>query len=321
MNLRLQDIPVQTYAQEILPLTEGLWGHGRSLDEYRSQTTQIAQTAYGRKFYRLVALSDGDRILSSFKRYEREARAGNERLRSIGIGAVFTPETLRGQGFASAMLAMALDDARAAGFDFAFLFSDIRPQFYKDLGFVEAPSRAISFRAESLQSSRIDAQGISEADWGGIRACFERMSERAAFGFTRSPAVWSWIRARMSHDARQPHAQPVNLTVRRGRAIAAYLLGRRKPLRDTYVVDELAFRDDEAASLAPALLRFAAGDLRRISGWLPPAPARDILPRGAVRKRRDAIWMIAAITKAGTRFLECALGSGAADGVWTLDHI
>lgn len=321
MTLRLQELSAQTYAERILPLTEPLWANGRSFENYAAQTTELAHTPYGRAAYRTIALSDGGNVLATFKRYERGARARKQRLRAIGIGAVFTPEPLRGQGFASAMLAMALDDARAAGLDFAFLFSDIHPQFYKSVGFTELPSRSISLRADSLEPARIDAQPIGDRDWSGVRICFDAMEAHRDFGLTRSPAVWNWLRARIAHASQRPHAQPVHLAVRKGRSVAAYVLGQREARHDAYVVDEFGFRDPASRALIPGLLRCAAGDLRRIAGWLPPAPARGVLPRGSVRKRSDAIWMIAPLSDGGSRFLECALRTGCADGVWTPDHI
>lgn len=321
MSLQLLELSTETYAERVLPLTEPLWANGRSFESYAAQTTELAQTAYGRKSYRTLALSDGGNILATFKRYERDARVRNERLRAIGIGAVFTPEPFRGQGFASAMLAMALDDARAAGIDFAFLFSDIHPQFYKDIGFFELPSRSISIRADSLAAARTDAQSIGERDWSGVRACFDAMESTRECGLVRSPSVWAWLRARIAHASVRAHAQPVNLAVRKGRSLVAYVLGQREPRHDAYIIDELAYSDGAARDLVPALLRYAAGDLRRIAGWLPPAPVRSVLPRGSVRRRSEAVWMIAPLAAGGKRFLECAQRSGAADGVWSLDHI
>jgi hypothetical protein len=134
--------------------------------------------------------------------------------------------------------------------------------------------------------------------------------------------VWDWLRKRLTHDSqRHSGAQEVNLAVRKGRSVCAYVIGRREPRHDAYVVEELAYADDASRALVPPLLRAAAGDLRRIVGWLPPAPARGVLPRGSVRKRSDAIWMIASLTSGGNAFLKCALAATNADGVWSLDRI
>jgi predicted N-acetyltransferase YhbS len=322
VNFRLLELSAHTYAAQVLPLTEQLWAHGRSFETYAEQTTQLAQTPYGRKSYRTIALSDGSNILATFKRYERDARAGSRRLRAMGIGAVFTPEPFRGRGFASAMIGMALDDARSIGIDFAFLFSGIHPQFYKELGFTELPSRSISVRADSLAAARIATHAIDGRDWSSVRACFDSMESARECAFLRSPAVWNWMRTRLIQAAQQQtQAQQVNLAVGKGRTIAAYVIGRREPRHDAYVVDEFAFGDIASRSLIPALLRACAGDLRRVVGWLPPAPARAVLPRGSVRKRGDAIWMIAPLTAGGNSFLRCVQSSGSADAVWSMDHI
>jgi len=321
MSLRLEELSAQQYAHHVLPLTQPLWGHGRTLEIYQEQTTRLAHTPYGRSSYRTVALTGDGAIVASFKRYERDARVAQQRLRGVGIGAVFTPETFRGRGFASAMLAMALDEARAAAVDFAFLFSDIHPQFYKDIGFIELASRSISVRADSLGFQRISAQPIGQRDWSAVRACFDAMERQRAFALVRTPAVWNWMRTRIEQHISRQDAQQVNLAVRKGGAIVAYVLGRREPRHDAYVVDEFAYAADSARTLIPALLRYAAGDLRRIAGWLPPEPARGVLPRGPVRKRGDAILMIAPLSAGGTRFVEAVRESSSADAAWSLDHI
>lgn len=322
MNLRLAEIAAAQYSRQVLPLTEPLWANGRSFEAYVAQTEEIAHSAYGRRAYRTLALTDGSaQVLASFKRYEREARFGKQLLRAVGIGAVFTPEEQRGKGYASAMLGLALDEARAAGCDFAYLFSDIHPQFYKELGFAELPSRSISLRADALSGDRVDAEALSERDWAGVRHCFDAMEAQRPFALLRTPMVWNWIRMRLRHGSEHPKGQPVHLIVRRAKSVAAYVIGQREPKHDAFVVDEVAYANESHAQLVPALLRSGAGDLRRVVGWLPPAPVRALLPRGSVRRRTDAVWMIAPLSAGGTAFLEAAKTSANADGVWTLDHI
>ncbi len=87
---------------------------------------------------------------------------------------------------------------------------------------------------------------------------------------------------------------------------------------DAFVVDEFAFARDEDARCVGPLLRAAAGDLRKVQGWLPPGPARAALPRGAVRPRRGGIAMAVALSAA----LRAALRAAPAEEpCWATDEI
>jgi hypothetical protein len=219
------------------------------------------------------------------------------------------------------MLGTALDRARADGYDLAYLFSDIRPQFYEPLGFKTLGSRKISLRADTLGKRRLEVVRLEDGDWSGVRRCFDLCSRLQPHGFTRTPLVWEWVRLRMAQFSEHKYGQQTNLVARRGRGIAAYVLGVRAPEHDAYEVDEYGFADDSAAELIPALLRAAAGDLRRIVGWLPPAGARELLPKGSVAKRKTSVLMAAALTNAGARLLKAAQQPSGADFCWAMDHI
>ncbi len=148
------------------------------------------------------------------------------------------------------------------------------------------------------------------------------MESARPFAMTRTALAWSRVAARME----QPPApdsvnQTVNLAARRGKTIAAYVFGERDPKHDAYVVEEVGFSGEGGAALAKSLLRAAAGDLRRITGWLPPLPARALLARGSVRRRTQAIAMLAPLTKIGQTFLDAACASGAGDPFWAADHV
>jgi len=316
----LRPIDFEAYAKLVLPQTAPLWGGGRPQDRYVAHVGEVARSGYGKRHYRTMGLFEGETLLASFKRYERTLRVGQQRLRTVGIGAVFTPESFRGRGYASAMLAMELDRCKDDGLDLAYLFSDIRPQFYAELGFVALPSRSMSLRADALPGTRVEVARLEERDWTGVQRCFELGDRHRDWSFVRTPLVWEWLRLRMRHGSEHPGSIETNLVVRRGRAIAAYVLGARMPEEDAYILDEFGFADAEAASLVPALLRNAAGDLRRITGWLPPGPAGETIPRGSVRKRAKAILMAAPLSAVARTWVRH--GSEAKhDFVWSMDHI
>lgn len=319
--MKLSDIPFEGYMREVLPQTAELWAGRRDFESYVAQTQEIARSGYGRRNFSMLGFYDGTTLVASLKRYTRTLHFGAQRLRAVGIGAVFTPSAFRGRGYASAMLASLLDESRDAGFDVAYLFSDIRPEFYKELGFALLPSRAISMRSDGLSKSRIEVRLLEESDWGGVRRCYDLCDRVRPWGFVRTPLVWDWIRLRIRHGSEHPVGVQTNLVVRRGRAIAAYVLGLRAPEHDAYILDEYGFADAEAATLVAPLLRSAAGDLRRITGWLPPEGAREILGKASVRKRKDAILMVASLSRAGEKWLSAASAPKTGDGVWSSDHI
>ncbi len=323
MVVKLESVTVDEYVRHVLPETFELWGDGRDFERYAADFRAVANSLYAKRRPFTVGLREGGTLVSSCKNYDREIRWQDASLRATGIGAVFTPERLRGHGFATAMLGALLDSERDGGRDVAFLYSDIHPAYYERLGFVRLPSRLFTVRATSLDGAPAGARPLEAADWPGVRRCFEAMDAEREWSFRRTPLVWDWMRARWNAPP-PPGTQPVQLVVRRGRSTVAYAIGRRVLREDTFVVDDFAFAGDAGKAVGPALLRAGAGDLRRVGGWLPPEPARDALPRGSVRARRDAILMVAPLSALGRAWWaknrERALTSRA-DATWSADHV
>jgi GNAT superfamily N-acetyltransferase len=320
LQVRLAKLTLEDYARDVLPHSAALWAAGRNLERYAADLRDFASSDYGRRCFGLVGIRMDDAVVSSCKTYRREIRCGELVLRAIGIGAVFTRATHRGRGLATAMIAALLDEERRAGCDVAFLFSDIRPHFYEDLGFVALPSRTMSVRAASLPFARVDPSPLADADWPAAARCFAALEAGRRFALRRTPLVWGVVRSRVA--ARGTKA--LNLAVRSGRRIVAYCLGCRDTAADAYVVEEFAFAGEEYAHLAAPLLRAAAGDLRKIVGWLPPQPARDALAAVTARARRHAIFMLAPLSPAARTAWqvvrrEVVLAGG--DPVWSTDHI
>jgi len=320
--VQLTTIAASDYVRDVLPQSRLLWGGGRSFDEYVREFQAVAGSAYGRRRFRTIGLRVGDAVVVSCKRYEREVRCGDRTLRAVGIGAVFTPPELRGRGYASAMIGALLDAERAAGTDVAYLFSDIHPLFYERLGFVTLPSRTISLRADALPDKRLEIATVCDTDWTAIRRCFDALDGRRPLAFKRTPLVWEWLRT----IARTPKSegQRIALIVRSARNASAYLFGRRFPRLDAFVLDEFGYTGDDGFDAIGPLVRGAAGDLRKVTGWLPPDVARHAIPRGAVKKRKHAITMIAPLSlpaRTSWRQHAAAILADDADRCWSTDHI
>lgn len=319
--IRLGAVAPSEYAREVLPQSSALWAGTRSVEEYVADFRATAGSAWGRRRFRTLGLRVDGALVASCKRYDRRLRCGARTFSAAGIGAVFTPEALRGRGYATALLGALLDAERAAGTDFAYLFSDIHPAFYERIGFVTLPSRSISLRAAALSAERIEVAVLGDADSGAVRRVFDALDARRPFAFARTPLDWEWQRLRAV--SREHSGAMLRLGIRRGRALAAYVFGRRVPAADAFVLDELAFvREDDRALIAP-LLRAAAGDLGTIRGWLPPAIARDALPGGAVRPRREAIAMLVPLSRTfrAAFAMRDETQRPTADPYWSTDHI
>lgn len=320
-NLGLREISAPDYAAQVLPQTQALWAGTRTFEVYVEHFLQIARSAYGRKHFRTHGLYNGARLVASFKQYERTIRIGKRRARACGIGAVFTPEDARGRGYGTAMLALALDAFRAGGGDIAYLFSDIHPAFYNAIGFLECPSRAFSLRADGLPPARFTVHTLQTSDWPSVQRCFAQSQASRPLAFERSAPVWNWIRLRLAQGSEHPPGvQLTQRVIRRGNDVVAYVLGVRDVRRDAFAIDECAYLDDARENVAP-LLRAAAGDLQRVSGWLPPDGVRELLPRGSVRRRKDAVLMVAALTPLGDEVAAELRRPASFDRIWSTDHI
>ncbi|MGH7329793.1 MAG: GNAT family N-acetyltransferase, partial [Polyangiaceae bacterium] len=322
MDIRVDKIPLSDYARDVLPHSAALWAGGRSFERYVADLREFVSSGYGKRRFKLVGIRSGGEIVSSCKRYEREVRCGERMLRAVGIGAVFTREDCRGRGLATTLLAALLDAEREAGSDVAFLFSDIRPHFYEELGFASLPSRSFTIRANSLPFERIKPVALRDADWREVARCFRSIDVHRPIALRRTPLIWELMRSWFRITPRSGNAS--NLVIRSGERVLAYCLGRRDVAADAYVVDEFAFAGVRNAHLIPPLLRAAAGDLRKITGWLPPAPARDVLPAGSVRARKHALLMAAPLSSfARARFRAEAerIARASGDLIWHTDHI
>jgi hypothetical protein len=111
--------------------------------------------------------------------------------------------------------------------------------------------------------------------------------------------------------------------VREGRVVRAYVKGWRQPRRDAYVLDEMGALEG-SEELLPTLLSAAIGDLGKVAGWLPPEPERGALPRGSVKRRSNAVLMVAPLSRTAQALWQQygpAMVHAAADPFWSTDHI
>lgn len=115
--------------------TYPIWNEGLSLEGYRRWNDLQTRTAWGKEHLWRVALVEGGEILASAKWHELDCQLNGQPCRVLGIGAVFTPESQRGRGRATALITTMMARAEAEGYQAALLFSEIGAPVYERMGF------------------------------------------------------------------------------------------------------------------------------------------------------------------------------------------
>jgi len=125
--------------REACAQTHGFWG-GKRTGEEHTQRTFDALARLGERLRYVGLCDERGALVASLKFYTVALQTPQGVAKTLGIGAVFVPEAERGKGYGQAIVRAAMDEARALGYDAALLYSDIAPQFYARLGFVEFPA-------------------------------------------------------------------------------------------------------------------------------------------------------------------------------------
>lgn len=137
----MTDLVVANDAQlaQILDWTYPIWNEGLTRDGYARWNAVQGKTKWGAQKLRRMALVENGEVVATAKWYDLDVRIGDAIVRTLGIGAVFTPEPQRGKGRAAELIDRMQREAEREGYGAAVLFSEIGAAYYERLGFVEIP--------------------------------------------------------------------------------------------------------------------------------------------------------------------------------------
>jgi len=296
----------------ILEWTYPIWNEGLSFDGYVRWNTVQARTPWGGQHLCRVALVDGDTILASAKRYDLEARLDGQPLRVLGIGAVFTPESQRGDGHAPELMRRMMAEAASDGYQAAVLFTEIGAPYYERLGFRVIPRETVTL--DVIQKKGAPATLVragSEADLTRLAELHDISDAFARFSLRRTPDL---IQFAVSKRRTQSALAPLGVrtteffVAEEGNHAVAYVLISRGPMGNladgpaTMWLDACGDRDPTGARVGAILQVLLARTPAETpppllawlpDGWLPPqvriasrAPASDIMmikPLGATQ--------------------------------------
>lgn len=254
-----------------------LWGAGLTFSGYRAFWSDLSRIPWARKHMSYhVWQGKEDTVLSSLKTYRPVLRLLGRSGRTTGIGAVFTPQMHRGQGYASAMLRAVLDQARERGDMAALLFTDIGTALYRAVGFRELPAEEtwgeIGRRTDPGQGWTL--RPMTRDDLDEVRTIHLENSENRPIAVLRDLEYWEYLLERSKCffnllDGSDLSARfQVALWEER---LAGYLIAVDS--RDVWIIREVAARGSDRNALG-AILRAGAAQarsrgMRRIYGWLP----------------------------------------------------
>jgi predicted N-acetyltransferase YhbS len=264
--------------EQILDQTFPVWGEGLAREAYGKYNRAQASTPWGASNLRRFALVDDDgRILASAKRYDLEAVLDKERVKTMGLGAVFTPEAHRGHGYGAELLRLMMDAAAGEGFGLALLFSEIAPSYYEHLGFRLIPTNQVSLSVRPGKRPGPLAISMRSGDRGDIASIVEmNASARDGYRFAlvrdRDYVGFAIAKKRLLAASGAPdHRRVEFFVVEEGGRAAAYVV--LLEVGAFAMLTECGDRDPSGARVGAMLQTILARDassLAHLRAWLPP---------------------------------------------------
>lgn len=264
--------------QQILDASHAIWSDGLSPRAYAQYNAGQTRTAWGRRRLRRYALLDDEgRLVTSAKRYDLTVRVDGRAVEAIGIGAVFTPEDQRGNGYAPLIMERLLEAARRDGAELALLFSEIGTSYYRRLGFTTVPQKELTLSVvEKPGAPMVLVRAAEERDIPAVAALAVAMaaSHRFAVVPTEDFLRYSLSRKRLLAGLSSPGALTVEFfIVEEGAGAVAFVILTTAG-EDDVVLEMCGDRDPEGARVGAMLqvlrARTPAEDALSIRGSLPP---------------------------------------------------
>lgn len=184
--------------EQILDHTFPIWHEGLTRAAYAQWNAAQLQTRWGRDhLHRFALLSDGGELLASAKRYRYDVRLDGRDGWMSGIGAVITPPSLRGRGYASELMQRLIEQEQRDGALFAALFSEIGPAFYERLGFRHIPLDEVTVRVTRKDGApAMLVRGGEERDLAAVAAMHDVRTAGVRFALRRSASLVSYALAK-----------------------------------------------------------------------------------------------------------------------------
>ncbi len=274
----------------ILDQTYAVWDEGLSRRAYAQWNAAQARLPWARgRLDRLALVGDGGELLATLKRYRHEVVLDGGPVVMCGLGAIFTPEPLRGRGHATRLIEHVLDEERGRGAALAGLFSEIGPAMYARLGFSPVPFDEVTVGVTRQGGSpAMLVRAGDDRDLPAIAQIHATRAEGVRFSLRKTPPSlqFALARRRLFAGLSDPGRRQFEFVVaEEGHTAVAYALISRNA--HGWTLEEAGDRDPAAARLGAMLQVLLAREPSErtplIRAWWPRA--LPVPPQLALRDR------------------------------------
>lgn len=281
---------------QILHESHPIWCDGLTPQAYAQFNAAQLRTPWGARHLSRCALVDGGgRLLTSAKRYQLRLKIDDRAVNAVGIGAVFTPASQRGKGYAPAIIARILEAAQRDGAELALLFTEIGTQYYERLGFTPVALHQVLLSVvEKPGAPMLLVRSGEERDIPAVTALATSMSNGYRFALVPEPDAirFSLTKKRLLAGLSPPGELTVEFfVVEEGASAVAFLI--LTTAGDDVVLEMCGDRDPSGARVGAIIqvlrARTPSEKALRLRGTLPPGwqpPQVDIV---AVAKSPDVM--------------------------------
>ena len=253
-----------------------IWNEGLTRAAYGQWNKAQLRTPWGSRNLRRFALLDDDgSLLASAKRYRIDVTLDGRDGWMAGMGAVFTPESRRGQGHATRLLEMLVERERAAGALLSSLFSEIGAEFYERIGFRTVPLDEVTVTVKRKDGAPATlVRSGEERDLPDIATMHATRTAGVRFALRRDPALLGYAlsKKRLLAGLGPPGLRQVEFFVaEEGRSAVAYVVLSENA--NGWTLEEAGDRDPAGARLGAMLqvllAREPAHQTPLIRAWWP----------------------------------------------------
>ncbi|MDA1015927.1 MAG: GNAT family N-acetyltransferase [Planctomycetota bacterium] len=271
------------------------WPMAETVEEHVERRSNSPQHQFAEWF---VGTLQGD-VVVSLGCYPQRFRFGETEVDGFAIAAVHTRPDARGCGHAPRLIDWVERYYVERGRSVGLLYSDIRPEYYARLGYIERPSFQGTRDIDVFSSAKPQTTGLSVVEFlvaeelDALISFYSACTRGDSFSILRDEAYWRFLIQRSSVDIHTWFGNDNGDVVGYARLHPQHA----ESSADEWQLVDFVVHPQHShleADVHDAIFREASRQqIRRVSGWLPDSPV--IRSRYAVEARSKGITMIKAL--------------------------